>query len=258
MPRFSANISTLFGEYPVLDRFRAARRAGFSAVEIQFPYTIPVDDLVRAKTAAGVTVALINLPAGDVAAGELGLAGLLGRETAFGEAIARGRHYAEALGCPTVNVLAGVPGREAAVEDCLDVLVDNLHAAAAAFAEAGIRVVTEAINDRDVPGFLLTTSAAAIAAIARADHANLALQYDVYHMHIMEEAPIPALARLGPRIGHVQFADAPGRHEPGSGEIDFAALFAALDAIGYDGWTGAEYTPSTTTEESLEWFARFR
>ena len=258
MPRFSANISTLFREYPILDRFRAARRAGFSAVEIQFPYAIPVDDLVRAKEAAGVTVALINLPAGDVAAGELGLAGLPGRQSAFAEAIARGRRYAEALGCPIVNALAGVPGPEAAVEDCLDVLAENLHVAAATFAEAGIRVVTEAINDRDVPGFLLTTSTGALAAIGRADHPNLALQYDVYHMHAMAGALIPTLTRLGPRIGHVQFADAPGRHEPGSGEIDFAALFAALDAIGYDGWTGAEYAPSTTTEESLEWFARFR
>jgi len=258
MPRFSANISTLFQEYPVLERFDAARRAGFSAVEIQFPYAIPLDDLVRAKRAAGVTVALINLPAGDVAAGERGLAGLPGRQSAFAEAIARGRRYAEALGCPTVNALAGIPSPAAAIEDCLDVLAENLHAAAVAFATAGIRVVTEAINDRDIPGFLMTTSAAAVAAITRADHPNLALQYDIYHMHIMEGDLLATLARLGPRIGHVQFADAPGRHEPGSGEIDFAALFAALDAIGYDGWTGAEYMPSTTTEESLEWFAGFR
>jgi hydroxypyruvate isomerase len=258
MIRFAANISTLFTERPLLERFAAAAAAGFAGVEIQAPYAEPPEALAQAAEAAGVAVALFNVPAGDLRAGGPGLACVPGREGAFGEALADAVRYARALRPANVNVLAGRLPPGASREACLGVLAANLARAAEAMAAVGVGVTTEPVNIFDNPGFLLTTSADGLAAIDRAAHPALRLQYDVYHMHRMEGGVAAAIPRLAPRIGHIQFADAPGRHEPGTGEIDFAAVFAAIERSGYAGWVAAEYLPSGPTEASLGWLTAYR
>ncbi|MFQ5954867.1 MAG: hydroxypyruvate isomerase family protein [Kiloniellales bacterium] len=253
MPRFTANISMLFQELPLTERFAAARRAGFGAVEIQFPYTEPPEDLDRARRDAGIPVVLINTPAGDWEKGDRGLAGLPGREAEFREALARTLEYAEALGAQRCHVMSGVPRPGTDRDACLEVLAANLRHAAAALDGAGVRAMVEAINGRHLPDYLIGRTEEAVAAIERAAHPNLALQCDLYHMWVNGEDLVPTLRRHLALIGHVQFADAPGRHEPGTGEIDFPNVFRALDDMGYDGWVGAEYTPSGRTEDSLDW-----
>lgn len=253
MPRFSANISMMFLEHDPLDRVQAVRAAGFAGVEIQFPYDIPAADWSVAKERAGVEFAVINLPAGDLMEGGPGPAAMPGREAEFREGVKRAMDYAAALRPRVVNVLAGEPPEDLGRDHCLGVLADNLAFAAAELETVGSRVTVEAINTRDRPGFLLTTSTESIAVIDRAGHANLGIEHDLYHMQIMEGDLIPTLERVIGRIGHIQFADTPGRHEPGTGEIAFADVFAAIDRLGYEGWVGAEYNPSGRTEDSLGW-----
>ena len=256
MPRFSANISMLFAEREWLDRPAAAAASGFEAIEIQFPYDRPAEDWQRAIEAAGLAVSVINLPVGDMLAGGPGLAATPGRQADFRAAVETARGVAAALRPRNVNVLSGYPelhgyGRER----CLDTLAENLRVAADAMGEIGTGVVVEAVNTVDRPGFLLSTSEQALDVVDRAGHGNLSLEHDLYHMDIMEGRLIPRLGEIAPRIGHVQFADNPGRHEPGTGDIDFPAVFAVLDRLDYDGWTAAEYRPSRTTEETLGWMA---
>ncbi|HEY5609454.1 MAG TPA: TIM barrel protein [Alphaproteobacteria bacterium] len=258
MPKFSANISTLFTERPMLERFAAAAAAGFAGVEIQFPYSEPADALAAAADKAQVAIALFNVPAGDMTSGGPGLACIPGREAEFRAAVADAARYARTLKPANVNVLAGRPPPGIARADCLAVLASNLRIAAEAMTPLGVGVVVEALNSNDVPGFLLTTSAAALEAIDRAAHPAIMLQYDVYHMHQMEGAVAETVARLRARIGHIQFADVPGRHEPGSGSLDFPSIFAAIDRSGYRGWVGAEYRPSGRTEDCLAWLDKAR
>jgi hydroxypyruvate isomerase len=253
MPRFSANISMLFTELDPLDRVAAARDAGFGGIEIQFPYDLDLELLTRVVERTGASVSAINVPAGDLPQGGQGMACIPGREAAFREAVVLARRYAEALKPANVNVLAGCPPPGADRVRCRETLVGNLRHAADAMAEIGVTLVIEAINSRDVPGFFLTRGAEAVAVLDMAGHPNIALQHDLYHRQIMEGDLVPSLERLMPRIGHVQFADTPGRHEPGTGEINFPNVFAALDRLGYEGWTAAEYRPSGRTEDSLGW-----
>ena len=254
MPRFSANISMLFAERAWLDRPAAAAAAGFGAVEIQFPYDRPADDWRRAIETAGLAVSVVNLPVGDMLAGGPGLAATPGRQAEFREAVETARDVAAALRPANVNVLAGYPERHGHPRGrCLETLAENLRLAADIMGGIGVGTVVEAVNTVDRPGFLLSTSEQALDVIDRAGHANLALEHDFYHMDIMEGRLIARLEEIAPRIGHVQFADNPGRGEPGTGTIDFPAVFAALDRLGYDGWTAAEYLPSRTTEETLGW-----
>lgn len=252
MPRFAANISTMFTERPMIERMAAAQQAGFAAVEIQFPYEIAADDWTRAREEAGIEVVLINLPAGDWAGGERGIGALPGREDEFRDGLARGLDYAQWLGCRRINVLAGIPGEKSG-EEAAATLAANLALAADAAAPAGIRILTEPVNTHDVPGFFLDGTEAGLAALDRAGHPNLALQYDVYHMVRMGRDAAAEIAAHRGRIGHIQFADVPGRHQPGTGHIDFAALFAAIDGAGYRGWCGAEYFPEGRTEDGLAW-----
>lgn len=258
MPRFAANISTLFTERPMPERFAAARAAGFEAVEIQFPYEHPAEALAAAKDAAGVEVALINAPPGDMAAGERGLAGLPGREADFRAAVERARDYATALGAPLVHCMAGVAPDGAARGDCLETLAANLAWAADALGEAGIRPTLEAINDRDMPGYLVADSRTALAALDRAGRPEVGFQLDLYHLWMKEGDVIEVLHRTLRRAAHIQFADAPGRHQPGTGEIELGAAFVAIDAMGYHGWIGAEYNPTRPTEQTLAWFEPYR
>ena len=247
----------LFTEMPLLDRFEAARKSGFRAVEIQFPYEAPLDDLLAAKRAAGVDIALINFPAGDLPEGGQGLASVPGREALFEEAVRSAARYARALKPRCVNVLAGAPIGTAR-ERCMETLAGNLRLAAETMAELGILVTTEAVNPRDRPGYFLNTTEDALAAIDFADHPNLALQYDVYHMQIVEGDLATTLETHIDRIGHMQFADVPGRAEPGTGEINFDYLFRTIDRLGFEGWVGAEYVPSADTRDTLAWFRPYR
>ena len=204
--------------------------------------------------AAGLAVSVVNVPAGDMLAGGPGLAATPGREADFRAAVETAREVAKALRPRNVNVLTGYPERHGYErERCLETLADNLRIAAELMGEIGVGVVVEAVNTVDRPGFLLSTSEQALEAIERAGHGNLGLEHDLYHMDIMEGRLIPRLEEIVPRIGHIQFADNPGRREPGTGAIDFPAVFAALDRLGYGGWVAAEYWPSRTTEETLGW-----
>jgi hydroxypyruvate isomerase len=250
MPRLAANLSTLFPEIPFLDRFAAAARAGFRYVEYQFPYQWDAGELARRARDAGVQVVLHNLPAGDFSRGERGIACLPGREGEFREGVELALAYARAVGCPRLNCLAGLAPPERAH---FDALVANVRYAARKLGEAGLQLLIEPINTRSVPGFFLSRSAQAIDVLNAAGEGNAFLQYDFFHMQIMEGDLASSVERLLPRIGHIQLADVPQRHEPGSGEINFDFLLRHLDAIGYSGWVGCEYNPRGDTVEGLKW-----
>jgi hydroxypyruvate isomerase len=250
MPKLAANLSTLFTELPFVERFAAARAAGFRHVEYQFPYAHRADELAARARAAGVQVVLHTLPAGDMARGERGIACLPGREREFRDGVERAIEYAKPVGCPRVNCIAGLAPADRAH---FDILVANVRYAARRLAQVGIELVLEPLNTRSVPGFFLTRSGQAIDVLNAAREGNARLQYDVFHMQIMEGDLACTIERLLPRIGHIQLADVPERHEPGTGEIDFRFLLRHLDRIGYSGWVGCEYNPSGDTLASLTW-----
>jgi len=250
MPKLAANLSTLFPEREFLGRFAAARAAGFRYVEYQFPYAHAPQELAAAARDAGVQVVLHNLPAGDFARGERGIACLPARQRDFKDAVERAIAYAKAVNCPRLNCLAGLAPVD---REHLDTLVANVRHAARRLGEVGIELVIEPLNTRSVPGFFLTRSAQAIDVLNAAGEANARLQYDLFHMQIMEGDLARTLERLLARIGHVQIADVPDRHEPGTGEINFDFLLRHLDAIGYSGWVGCEYNPRGDTLQGLTW-----
>jgi hydroxypyruvate isomerase len=254
--QFSANLSFLFTELDFADRFGAAARAGFKGVEFHFPYEHDKAALAEAALTSGVEVALFNLPAGNWAAGERGIACLPERKAEFQDGVGRAVEYAEALGCPRLNCLAGIPTTTR--DKALDTLVDNLRFAAAVTQRAGIRLLLEPLNTRDTPGFLVTTTAQALQLIDAAGGRNLQLQYDIYHAQVMEGDLARTLELHLPRIGHIQLADNPGRHEPGTGEINFPFLLRRLEELGYAGWIGCEYKPTGATEDSLGWLQAWR
>jgi len=253
MPRFAANLSYLFTEVPFERRFVAAAEAGFTAVEFHFPYAFEPARLADAAHAAGVEVVLFNLPPGDWAAGERGIACHPDRVDEFRRGVGLAVEYARTLRCPRLNCLAGIVPAGADAATARATLVANLRFAADALAAAGLTLLLEPINTRDMPGFFVATSRQAIDIIAEAGAPNLRLQYDVYHAQVMEGDLARTLEALLPGIGHIQVADCPGRHEPGSGEINFPFLFGHLDRIGYAGWVGCEYAPATDTAASLRW-----
>jgi hydroxypyruvate isomerase len=257
--RFAANLSFLFPELAFLERFAAARAAGFSAVEFFFPHGHELSELVQVQKDTGLDIALMNLPAGDAAAGDRGLACLPDRVAEFRTAVDRGLTLARALRCPRLHAVAGIVPKGSDKGRYLDTLVDNLQYAADRAAPHGIAIMLEPLNSRDNPGFIVNHTWEAIEVLDRADRPNLLLQYDLYHTQIMEGDLIPTFQRLFHRVGHVQFADTPGRHEPGTGEINFATVFSAIEQAGYGGYIAAEYRPSTArTEDSLAWFQPYR
>lgn len=256
-PQFSANLSFLFAEDDFLDRFGAAARAGFTGVEFHFPYEIDKAVLAEVVLTSGVEVVLFNLPAGNWAAGERGIACLAERKAEFQDGVGRAIEYAEALGCTRLNCLAGIPAG-CSQGMAVDTLIDNLKFASAVTQRAGIQLTMEPLNAQDNPGFLITTTAQAMQVIDAVGSKNLFLQYDVYHAQVMEGNLTRTLETLLLRIGHIQIADNPGRHEPGTGEIRFDFLFARLQQLGYAGWIGCEYRPSIDTLDSLQWMAPYR
>lgn len=253
MPRFAANLSMLFTEVDFLDRFAAAAKAGFTGVEYLFPYDFPAETIQQQLKNNGLEQVLFNLPAGDWAKGERGIACHPDRVEEFRTGVDTAIAYAKVLGNTQINCLAGI--RPQGV-DCATVektFVDNLKYAADKLQAAGIRLVMEMINTRDIPGFYLTTTKQALDIREKVGSANLFLQYDIYHMQIMEGDLARTLESQFAVINHVQLADNPGRHEPGTGEINYRFLFEHLDRLGYQGWVGCEYKPATSTEAGLGW-----
>jgi hydroxypyruvate isomerase len=258
MPHFAANLSMLFNEVPFLDRFAAASAAGFKAVEYLFPYDYEAGELRARLDESGLTQALHNLPAGDWSKGDRGIACDPARVDEFRDGVAQGIAFAQILGCKRLNCLAGIAPAHADEETLRATFVGNLQYAAAECAKAGITLLIEPINIYDIPGFWLCRSSQAIGIMDEVGADNLMLQYDIYHMQRMEGELATTIKRLLPRIGHIQIADNPGRHEPGSGEINYPFLFAYLDRIGYDGWIGCEYKPAATTSAGLTWMDNWR
>jgi hydroxypyruvate isomerase len=256
MPKFAANLTLLFNEVPFLDRFERAAAAGFEAVEFLFPYAWDTSEIKTRLDANGLRAVLHNLPPGDWDGGERGLACVPGREADFRAGVARGIECALALGVPQIHCLSGI--MPAGVDEGLlrDTYLANLRHAADEMKKAGLKALIEPINRIDMPGVYLHRTAQAVALMDELRCGNLFLQYDIYHAQRNEGELATTLERLLPRIGHIQIADNPGRHEPGSGEINYDFLFAQLDRIGYAGWVGCEYRPATTTEAGLGWFQR--
>jgi hydroxypyruvate isomerase len=257
MPKLAANLSMLFTESPFLDRFEAAARAGFRHVEYQFPYDFDKQAVAARARAAGVGVVLHNLPSGNAAKGDRGLGCLPERVDEFREGVGRAIEYALAVGCPRLNCLAGVVPSGAPADRYRRTLVENLRYAAGELGRAGLDLVIEPINTRTVPGFFLNGSAQAVAILDEVGADNAYLQYDLFHMQVMEGDLARTIGRLLPRIGHMQIADVPDRHEPGTGEINFGFLLDEIDRLGYEGFVGCEYNPLDDTLSGLGWAAPY-
>lgn len=257
MPTFAANLTMLFTDLPFADRFAAAKAAGFTHVEFLFPYEHEPGRLAGLLQDNGLTQALFNLPAGDWAAGDRGIAAHPGRVDEFRVGIPKAVAYAKALGTPRLNCLAGklLPGvSEAEQRACL---VENLRFAADALAGHGLKLLVEFINRFDIPGFFLHRTDQTLAVIDEAGRDNIFLQYDIYHAQRSEGELAATIRAHIARIDHMQLADNPGRHEPGTGEINYPFLFAEIDRLGYPGVIGLEYVPAADTTASLAWIGQF-
>ena len=253
MPRFAANLSMLFTELPFLDRFKAAAGAGFDAVEFMFPYEFKASDIAAALKDNGLDLVLHNLPAGDWAAGDRGMACDPGRSQEFRDGVEKAIDYAHALGCPKLNCLAGKLPGGVTPERARGVLVENLRYAAEKLATATVGLLLEPVNSRTIPGFFVDRPSLGFAIVSEVGSPNLKVQYDIFHAQVMEGDLANTMEREWANIGHIQIADNPGRHEPGTGEINYPFLFKRIDELGYTGAIGCEYIPATTTTAGLAW-----
>jgi hydroxypyruvate isomerase len=253
MPKLAANLSMLFTEAAFLERFGAAARAGFRAVEYQYPYEWPAKEVAAAAREAGVEVVLHNMPPGDAQRGERGTTCLAGREQRFRDDLERAIEYAKLARCASLHLMAGVvpAGVERAALHAT--YIANLRHAARRLAGEGMRLLIEPLSERTVANCFLRSSAQAVQVLDEVAAGNALLQYDLFHMQIMEGNLAATIERLLPRIGHLQLADAPGRNEPGTGEINFDFMLRHIDRIGYSGWIGCEYNPLGDTVEGLKW-----
>jgi hydroxypyruvate isomerase len=254
MPKFAANLSMMFTELPFIDRFAAAAAAGFEAVEFLSPYEYPPEAVERAARSASLVVSLFNLPPGDWAAGERGITCHPGREAEFRVSVDVALRYAECLGAAKLHAMAGIVPPGAAVAECRTTLISNLKYAAEKLAERDITLLLEAINTRDMPGFLVSTQADCHSICLEAGAANLKMQMDCYHMQVMEGDLATKLRLYAAQCGHIQIAGCPERAEPDIGEIRYEYLFHLIDELGYAGWVGCEYRPRAKTVEGLGWF----
>jgi len=258
MPRFAANLSMLFTEAPLLERFDRAARAGFHSVEIQFPYEAPAAAIRDKLVANRLQMVLHNLPAGDWAKGDRGLGCNPQRVEEFRAGVAKAVEYATTLRVPQLNCLAGIPPAGTDDATARRTLVDNLRFAAKELKAAGLKLLVEPINNYDVPGFWLNSTPKAISVLDEVGADNAYVQYDIYHAQRYEGELAATMQKFLPRIAHIQIADNPGRNEPGTGEINFPFLFAHLRRIGYSGYIGAEYKPAAGTEAGLGWLEQAR
>lgn len=253
MIKLAANLSMMFNEVPFLERFAAAAACGFKAVEFLFPYDYAPREVAAALEDAKLTQALFNLPPGDWAGGERGIAAIPGREREFAESVETALEYAAALRCPRLHVMAGLRPSGSSIEETERVYESNLRLAASRCAQRRVDVVIEPINHRDIPAYYLNTTRQGIAVIDRVGAPNLKLQLDVYHLQITEGDIAHRIRELGGRFGHVQIAGNPDRNEPDRGEVNYTYVLDVLDATGYDGWIGCEYRPKNGTREGLAW-----
>ena len=257
MLNFSANLSMLFTEVPLIERFALAKQHGFNAVEIQFPYELTIDEIAEQLAINKQQLVLINAPAGDLMQGGDGLACVPDREYEFRHAVFQAIRYASALHVPTINILAGRQSIYADLLPCLETLAKNLRFASTEISSAGITPVFEIINGIDMPRFMIQTIAQAQEMLEAVNHSALKIQFDCYHLAMMHEHIIASFLENLPSIGHIQFADCPNRHEPGTGNIQFDQFFEYIALSDYNGFTGAEYRPSTSTATSLQWYQPF-
>ncbi len=258
MPKFTANLSMMFQEVDFLDRFESAAKAGFKGVEYLFPYNFAANQLFDLLQKNNLKHVLHNLPAGDWGAGERGIGALPDRIGEFQDGVGKAIEYAKVLGNTQVNMLSGIAPEGVTADVLNKTFVDNATFAAAELAKNGIRLLIEPINTRDIPGFFLCGTQQGLDIITASGSDNIQLQYDIYHMQIMEGDLAPTMEKHLSSIGHIQLADTPGRHEPGTGEINYPFLFDFLDRIGYGGWIGCEYIPANKTEEGLSWFEPYK
>jgi len=260
MPRFAANISLLYPEHALIDRISAAARDGFAAVEVQSPYAVAAEDYRRALTDARVEAVLINAPSGDAAAGEAGLAALPGRVRDFEASIERALDYARTVGAPRIHVMAGRPGPEVMHADALETYERNLAHACDVLEPHGIEALIEVINPRDMPGYFLSRLQQGLDILERLARPSLALQFDFYHLQIIEGDLAKNFERAFSEVGHVQIAGVPARNEPDTGEVAYPHLFSLMDRLGYRGWVGCEYRPARSgpggTSAGLGWLRR--
>jgi hydroxypyruvate isomerase len=258
MPRLAANLSMMFNEVPFLDRFDAAARAGFQAAEYLFPYDFPAAEVRSRLKGAGLKQVLFNLPPGNWAAGERGLASLPGRQAEFRDSVGKALEYAAALESGLVHCMAGIPPAGTPFTTAAAVYAANLAWAAERAAAAGVKLVIEPINHRDMPGYHLNTMEQGAAVVEAIGRDRLGLQFDIYHCQVTEGDITKRMEALMPIIAHMQIADVPARNEPGSGEIGWEYVFRRIDELGYQGWVGCEYRPLGDTVAGLEWRKKYR
>lgn len=252
MPRFAANVSTMFPDVPVAERFAAARAMGFRAAEYLFPYDESPGEIRRRLRDTGIRMILLNTPLGDIGSGERGLAAVPGRQAEFRAHFERSLCYARTLDVPMIHVMAGVvPGEQR--DDAEAIFVENVRQAADAAATHGIRILLEPLNHEDTPGYFLTRTTETRRLMQSIGRDNVRLQYDLYHRQIMEGNLARGIEDNLDLIAHIQFSSVPGRHEPQFGEINMPYLFEVCDRLGYDGWIGCEYRPMSTTAEGIGW-----
>ncbi|NMC32934.1 MAG: hydroxypyruvate isomerase [Veillonellaceae bacterium] len=257
MPKFSANLTMMFQEVPFLKRFAASAKAGFKAVEFMFPYEYAIDELQKVLQAADQKIVLFNLPAGDWAGGDRGIAVDPARTAEFVAGVEKAVKYAKILGVPQVNCLVGKKLADIPAAEQRRTMIANLRLAADAMAEVSVKLLVEPLNSRDMPGFTLNTTAQALEVLAEAGHENIFLQYDVYHAQRMEGELAGILRNNLAKIAHIQIADNPGRHQPGTGEINYRWLLEDFDNAGYKGYVGLEYIPTPDSLSSLEWISDY-
>lgn len=258
MPRFAANLSMMFTERPFLERFKAAADAGFKQVEYLFPYEYPVDVLRQQLDDNGLKQVLFNTSPGDPAKGEWGLAVLPGRELEARRLIDQALVYAEGLGCPQVHVMAGVVPEGVSRETCLATFIENVRYAAERFRDKGVKVMLEALSPQVKPGYLLRSQHDTLAAVEAIDRDNVFIQFDYFHAQNVDGNLTRLTEAMIGRIGHVQIASVPARHEPDEGEVNYPHVFALLDRLGYEGFVGCEYNPRGKTEDGLGWLKPYR
>ena len=258
MPRFAANLSMMFNEVPFLDRFALAAKAGFKGAEFLFPYDHPAAEIAARLKDNGLQQVLFNAPAGDFGKGERGMAAIPGKQAAFRDSIKLALEYATTLACPRLHIMAGLKPEGVAHDTLTAVYGANLAYAAEECAKAGVKPIIEPINHRDIPGFFLNTTDQAAAIIAAIGPEKLGLQFDLYHCQITEGDVVKRVEKHLPLIAHMQVADTPGRHEPGTGEVNWPFVFKTIDALGFRGWIGCEYRPAGETLAGLSWFAPYK
>lgn len=257
MLKFAVNLSMIFTEVPLLERFALAREHGFDHVEIQFPYELTIEQIQAQLTAHQLSLCLINVPAGDLMQGGHGLAGIPGKEIEFHQAMQQAITYATALKVPSVNILAGKQPLDSDLLPCLNTLADNLKMACSMLADHGIQPVFEMINGTDMPRFLVQNVAQAQEMLEAVQHPALKMQYDCYHMAMMGEDVFEALKENIDTIGHIQFADCPGRHEPSTAIVNYVEIFQWLENSQYQGYVAAEYRPLKHSAASFGWKTRY-